>query len=139
MPVVYLGPPKNTPRVEEEINKVREQLKSVLSSREIESIISAILRKKEELREYESIISGVLRSMVCTEFTKKNIIRSVKIEEFNNELQKIALRFNELMTDEQGRFKLTFMDDREDNEYNRRAYFIHLFTPLYHAVIDEYF
>ena len=111
---------KYSQRVQQGKYIIHEHLKSVLSSREIESLISAILRKADEL-------------------SKKDISREFKIDEFNNELLKISQRFNELMTDEQGMFKLIFIDDREDNEYNRRMYFFHLFMPLNNAVIDEYF
>ena len=99
---------------------IHEHLKPSLLWREIESLISAITKKADEL-------------------SKKDISRELKIDEFSNELLKISRRFNELMTDEQGMFKLIFMDDREDNKYNRRTYFFHLFMSLNNAVIDEYF
>ena len=141
--VIYTTERNHSRRVQQGKNIVREHLKSVLSSREIESLISAILRKTDELvlssREIESIISVFLRKTDSTLMNSSILIRQVKIDEFINELQKIALRFNELMTDEQGMFKLIFMDDREDNEYNRKAYFFLLFKELNDAVIDKYF
>jgi len=119
MPAVYLGV-KCTPKIDFWIKKIHESLESDLSSSKISSLIYDILNKGWDI-------------------SKKEQSHETKIDDLTNEVVRVSRRFNQMMNDEHSMINSNLSDDREDNEYNRRMYFFHLFMPLNNAVIDEYF